>query len=336
MNLQKNNIKRYILRRYSIDELESIFNQKLNNQSRNFKHYANMSSNKFMVIVVSSITEEILVQLTDGWVEDSPIPEEGLYKFIQEIFGERIIKKYDELTNMNLQEQISRMKSMMGLIIEEEQKVYESKPIVFVGTAGAGKSTTSKVLAEKLQIPRIDLDEMEGSEEYENLCKGEKGVEVSITRTDDGNQYGTTNKEYRRCVLTKILEKYGNTKVVIDVGGNSSTENPDLLVNLPNVFAIGLPPSEEDDAPYIELLRQRKIKRLKDQVEKQQKTKGKVDDNLIKAIEDQENESNESTQLSINNIREFYRGKQGINIFNKDGSNKTTEELVDEIITKLT
>jgi len=118
MNLQKNNIKRYILRRYSIDELESIFNQKLNNQSRNFKHYANMSSNKFMVIVVSSITEEILVQLTDGWVEDSPIPEEGLYKFIQEIFGERIIKKYDELTNMNLHENIHRIKQMMGVINE--------------------------------------------------------------------------------------------------------------------------------------------------------------------------------------------------------------------------
>jgi hypothetical protein len=109
MNLSGNNIKKYILRRYSIDELESIFNQKLNNQSRNFKHYAHMSSNKFMVIVVSLITEEILVQLTDGWVEDSPIPEEGLYEFIQEIFGERIIKKYDELTNINLQESIRRI-----------------------------------------------------------------------------------------------------------------------------------------------------------------------------------------------------------------------------------
>ena len=109
MNLSGNNIKKYILRRYSIDELEGIFNQKLNNQSRNFKHYAHMSSNKFMVIVVSLITEEILVQLTDGWVEDSPIPEEGLYEFIQEIFGERIIKKYDELTNMNLQESIRRI-----------------------------------------------------------------------------------------------------------------------------------------------------------------------------------------------------------------------------------
>ena len=68
-----------------------------------------------MVIVVSLITEEILVQLTDGWVEDSPIPEEGLYEFIQEIFGERIIKKYDELRSMNLQENIQRIKEMMGM-----------------------------------------------------------------------------------------------------------------------------------------------------------------------------------------------------------------------------
>ena len=125
MNLSGNNIKRYILRRYSIDELESIFNQKLNNQSRNFKHYAHMSSNKFMVIVVSLITDEILEQLTDGWVEDSPIPEKGLYEFIQEIFGERIIKKYDELRSMNLQENIQRIKEMMGVINEDYQKLVD-------------------------------------------------------------------------------------------------------------------------------------------------------------------------------------------------------------------
>ena len=109
MNLSGNNIKIYILRRYSIDELESILNQKLNNQSRNLKHYADKSLDKFMNIVVYSITDEILEQLTDGWVEDSPIPEKGLYEFIQEIFGERIIKKYDELRSMNLQESIRRI-----------------------------------------------------------------------------------------------------------------------------------------------------------------------------------------------------------------------------------
>ena len=109
MNLSGNNIKIYILRRYSIDELESIFNQKLNNQSRNLKHYADKSLDKFMNIVVYSITDEILEQLTDGWVEDSPIPEKGLYEFIEELFGERIIKKYDELRSMNLQESIRRI-----------------------------------------------------------------------------------------------------------------------------------------------------------------------------------------------------------------------------------
>ena len=101
-----NDIKRYIIRRYSFDELESILNQKLNNQSRNLKHYADKSLDKFMNIVVYSITDEILEQLTDGWVEDSPIPEKGLYEFIEELFGERIIKKYDELRSMNLQETI--------------------------------------------------------------------------------------------------------------------------------------------------------------------------------------------------------------------------------------
>ena len=125
MNLQMNSIKRYIIRRYSIDELESILNQKLNNQSRNLKHYADKSLDKFMNIVVYSITDEILEQLTDGWVEDSPIPEKGLYEFIQEIFGERIIKKYDELRSMNLQENIQRIKEMMGVINEDYQKLVD-------------------------------------------------------------------------------------------------------------------------------------------------------------------------------------------------------------------
>ncbi len=50
---------------------------------------------------------------------------------------------------MNLQEQISRMKSMMGLLIEDEQKVYESKPIILIGPQGSGKSTTAEALAKK-------------------------------------------------------------------------------------------------------------------------------------------------------------------------------------------
>ena len=92
----------------------------------------------------------------------------------------------------------------MGLLIEEEQKDYLSKPIVFVGTAGAGKSTTSIALAEKLQIPRIDVDAEEGSDEYGKLCSDSLGAELIRTKTEDGHEISSANKEYRRCVLNNL------------------------------------------------------------------------------------------------------------------------------------
>jgi hypothetical protein len=219
---------------------------------------------------------------------------------------------------MNLQENISRIKQMMGLLTEEE-KSYESKPIVFIGTAGSGKSTTAEALSKKLGIPRIDVDKMEGSEEYELLCKDEPGVEVNITRTEDGHNYGSTNDEYKRCVLTKLLQKYGDTKVVLDIGGDS-IKNPDLLDTLPNLFVFGLPLSPENDKPYIQFLKQTR----KDRAEKMGQP------NLEDGIKD------DDIQQSIKSVREFYMGKQNINPFTENGQRKTTEELVDEIITKLT
>jgi shikimate kinase len=219
---------------------------------------------------------------------------------------------------MNLQENISRIKLMMGLLTEEK-KSYENKPIVFIGTAGSGKSTTAEALSKKLGIPRIDVDEMEGSEEYEKLCKDEPGVEVNIVRTSDGHNYGETNDKYKRCVLTKLLNKYNNTKVVLDIGGDS-IKNPDLLEHLPNLFVFGLPTTTEDDGPYIQFLKQRRI----DRATKMGQT------NL------EDNTKDEDIQNSINSIREFYNGKTNINPRNEDGKSKTTEELVNEIIFKLT
>jgi len=219
---------------------------------------------------------------------------------------------------MNLQENINRIKQMMGLITEDE-KSYESNPIVFVGTAGSGKSTTAKSLSEKLGIPYIDADEMEGSKEYEKLCKDEPGVEVNIVRTSDGHSYGKTNDEYKRCVLTKLLDKYNNTKVVLDIGGDS-VKNPDLLEHLPNLFVFGLPTTPEDDGPYIQFLKQRRIDRAT-----------KMGQSNL-----EDNTKDEDIQHSINSIREFYNGKTNINPRNEDGKSKTTEELVNEIIFKLT
>ena len=219
---------------------------------------------------------------------------------------------------MNLQENISRIKQMMGLLTEEEQS-YENKPIVFIGTAGAGKSTTAEALSQRLGIPRIDVDKMEGSEEYENLCKDEPGVEVNIVRTSDGHNYGETNDEYKRCVLTKLLDRYGNDRVIFDIGGDS-IKNPDLLENLPNLFVFGLPTTPEDDEPYIQFIKDRRIKRAEEMGQPE----------LESDIKDEE------IQQSINSIREFYRGKTIINLRNENGESKTTDELVDEVIFKLT
>ena len=96
---------------------------------------------------------------------------------------------------MNLQEQISRIKSMMGLIIEDEQKVYEDKPIILIGSQGTGKSTTAKALAEKLGIPLVETDMLMTKKKYENDCKNEPGVEVNIQRTKGRGINYSSNKQ---------------------------------------------------------------------------------------------------------------------------------------------
>ena len=212
-------------------------------------------------------------------------------------------------------------KEMMGILIEEK-KSYESKPIVFIGTAGAGKSTTAKSVAEKLGIEYIDVDERQGSKKYENFCKKKPGVEVSITRTADGHQYGKSNDAYKRCVLNKLLQKYGNSKVVLDIGAGTE-EGHDLLTNLPNLFVLGVPTNPDDDQPYLDFLKQSRIDRAIKMGNKD--------------LEKNEREMDTSNiQQSISNIRDYYRGKQFIAVLNDEGKRKTTDELVDEIIFKLT
>ena len=222
---------------------------------------------------------------------------------------------------MNLQENIQRIKQMMGLLTEEEQP-YESKPIVFIGTAGAGKSTTAKKVAESLGIEYIDVDERQGSEEYENLCKDESGVEVSITRTADGHQYGNSNGEYKRCVLNKLIQKYSNSKVVLDIGAGTE-EGYDLLTDLPNLFVLGVPTNPDDDQPYLDFLKQSRIDRAI-----------KMGDQDL--IDDETNMDSSNIQQSISNIRKYYEGKQFISVLNDEGDRKTPEELTQEIIFKLT
>ena len=135
----------------------------------------------------------------------------------------------------------------------------------------------------------------------------------------DGDDYMEMREYVINVALNKLLQKYGNTKVVLDIGGDS-IKNPDLLNNLPNLFVFGLPSSPENDKPYIQFLKQSR----KDRAEKMGQS------NLEAGIKD------DDIQQSINSVREFYRGKQNINPFTENGQRKTTEELVDEINTKLT
>ena len=49
-----------------------------------------------------------------------------------------------------------------------------------------------------------------------------------------------------------------------------------------------------------------------------------------------DDEDDKKFRTVINNLNNYYRGTQKISIIDKDKKSKTTDELVDEIITKLT
>jgi shikimate kinase len=217
---------------------------------------------------------------------------------------------------MNLQENIQRIKKVMGLLTEEE-KPYENKPIILIGPQGTGKSTTAKVLSKKLGIPLIETDMLMIDKKYEELCKNEPGVEIEIKRVNGGISY-TSNKQYEFCVMNKIFDDYGNQKVVLDVGGshaqwdkNLSEPIMKLFNSTPNIFIFNV--SENEDETYEFLKKRREGRGEKILPEKELRFK-KI----------------------INDLRNFYRGKQEISIINPDKTEKTTDEMVDEIITKLT
>ena len=58
---------------------------------------------------------------------------------------------------MNLHENISRVKELMGLIFEEPTKQYGT--IIVLGPQGVGKSTITNLLGKKLQMPVISSDD---------------------------------------------------------------------------------------------------------------------------------------------------------------------------------
>ena len=219
---------------------------------------------------------------------------------------------------MNLQENIQRIKQMMGVLTEEEQKSYKSKPIILIGPQGSGKSTTAKALAEKLGIPLITTDMSMIDKKYEKTCKDEPGVEVVIKRHPTEGMYYDSNDEYVLCVLNKLMDEYGDKKIVLDVGGTHAYVSDRLASDViklfeksPNLFIFNVTGDEDETYEFLKKRREGRGEKTKDEDDKKFRT-------------------------AINNLNNYYRGTQKISIIDKNKKSKTTDELVDEIITKLT
>jgi shikimate kinase len=206
---------------------------------------------------------------------------------------------------------------MMGLLKEEKQS-YEDKPIILIGPQGTGKSTTAKALAKKLGIPLVETDILMTDENYENNCKNEPGVEVEIKRVEGGGINYLSNKEYEFCVMNKIFEDYGDKKIVLDVGGSHakwdeqhSNKMQELFNSTPNIFIFNVTGDEDETYEFLKKRREGRGEKMSP-------------------------ENEEKFRKIITDLNNFYRGTQKISIIDKDKKSKTTDELVDEIITKLT
>jgi hypothetical protein len=134
---------------------------------------------------------------------------------------------------MNLQENVQRIKEMMGLIKEnnEASNYKGTNRVILIGPPTVGKSTVAEELANKLGIEYVKLDELQQKFGY-----GE-GKEFEVVRH----------------VLSPNFKKY-NTPSILDFGGGHVYNKgvKVLLNDYPNVFL--LMPSQDSDKSE-ELLR---------------------------------------------------------------------------------
>ena len=120
---------------------------------------------------------------------------------------------------MNLQENIHRIKDMMGLLTEEEGKSnYKgTNRIILIGPPTIGKSTVAEELSKKLDIEYVQLDKLQGEYGYGS------GKELELVKD----------------VLSPKFKKY-NTPSILDFGGghvyNKGIDK--LLSDYSNVFLL--------------------------------------------------------------------------------------------------
>jgi shikimate kinase len=134
---------------------------------------------------------------------------------------------------MNLQENIQRIKQVMGLLTEEEGKSnYEgTNRIILIGPPTVGKSTVTEELSKELDIEYVKLDKLQEEYGYSS------GKELELVKD----------------VLSPKFKKY-NTPSILDFGGGHVYNKgvKELLNDYPNIFL--LMPSQ-DSKKSDELLR---------------------------------------------------------------------------------
>ena len=150
---------------------------------------------------------------------------------------------------MNLQENISRIKEVMGLLIKEEQKKYST--IIILGPQGVGKSTLTNLLGEKLQMPVISSDDY--------INQGDWALEKNR------KEGWLKRKENEFSGAIDFLKTNLGKPVILDIGGSHGVwegeqlkEILSMISNYPNRFLI-LPTKDAQKSK--EFLRSRLLKR---------------------------------------------------------------------------
>jgi broad-specificity NMP kinase len=209
---------------------------------------------------------------------------------------------------MNLQETIYRIKEMMGLLIEEEQKKYST--IIILGPQGVGKSTLTNLLGEKLQMPVISSDD------YIN-----QGDWVMEKNKKEG---WLKRKENEFVGAIDFLKTNLGKPVILDIGGSHGVWEGEqlnqilsMISNYPNRFLI-LPTKDEQKSK--EFLRSRLLKREMDVVSQTDYWKA-----ILKGDESFANDFNDEDK------EEFMKHLEDI----KNGDDKTAKDNIDRMQKRL-
>jgi len=150
---------------------------------------------------------------------------------------------------MNLQEQTNRIKQMMGLLTEEEQKNYST--ILIFGPQGVGKSTLTKPLSEKLGMKVISSDEFVDQGDWNT----KKTAKQAWLKRKDNEFTG----------MVQFLETNLGKPVILDVGGshgvwegNHLDKIKKIISSYPNTFLM-IPSNDMEKSK--EFLRKNILKR---------------------------------------------------------------------------